>query len=491
VIPVTAHPANPPAWPAGVRVRAKGSRWRVDASGVHSIQECAVLAAGQAQVHELEVRVGTWKTPKGWTGTPELAEVVAFDLKTKGDGARLRLTFAPAVDASVALGAAVRVLRPTLALNHYASVAVGHAADVRMAALAGCINVAPGHGANLVLEACGWDVDPTIHRPVGRRSNLAPQVIDIPAFGPELTAVDVASLRTTTGVIAPGIDSRVRHQLEASGVVVAGARTEFPSDNDVLAWQVASVRARRHALRSQTPAAALNDWPSVSAVLLTHRADFLDHALRQLAGLRYPRLEIVLAIHGNAISDAQVQQAIAHHAHSVRILRIDANVIFGSAMQQACEFAEGQLITKVDDDDYYGPEHVWDLVLARMYSGAQVIGKALDWIRVESADLTVFRPAYGAEKFADFVAGGTMLMSRADLNEVGGWLPVAKHIDRALLDSFLAAGSLVYRTTGLGYVYVRRGSGHTAQVSDEHFLTKNAASWPGLITHPEFGTSDD
>ena len=472
-------------------MRAKGSRWRIDAPGVHSIQQCAALAAGQAQVHELEVRIGTWKTPKGWTGTPELDEIVAFGLKAKGDGARLHLSFASEVDASVALGAAVRILRPTLALNHYANVAVGGAPDVRMAALAGCINVAPGRGADLVLEACSWDVDPTIHRPVGRKSDVAAKIIGLPSFGPELTAVDIASLRTTTGVIATGIDSRVRHQLDASGVVVGTSRAELPTDDDLLGWQVASVRARRHALRSQTPAAVLNDWPSVSAVLLTHRPDFLDHAMRQLAGLQYPRLEIVLAIHGDAISDAQFEQAIAHHPHSVRVLRIDANVIFGSAMQQACEFAEGQLVTKIDDDDYYGPEHVWDLVLARMYSGAQVTGKALDWIRVESADLTVFRPTYGAEKFADFVAGGTMLMSRADLNEVGGWLPVAKHIDRALLDSFLAAGSLVYRTTGLGYVYVRRGSGHTAQVSDEHFLTKNAASWQGLITHPEFGTADE
>jgi hypothetical protein len=160
-------------------------------------------------------------------------------------------------------------------------------------------------------------------------------------------------------------------------------------------------------------------------------------------------------------------------------------------MQQACEFADGQLITKVDDDDFYGPEHVWDLVVARMYSAAQVTGKALDFIRIESADITVFRPAYGAEKFADFVAGGTMLISRADLDEIGGWRPMPKHIDRGLLDAFLEAGALVYRTTGLGYIYVRRGAGHTAIVSDEHFLTKNAYSWSGLLAHSEFGTAHE
>ncbi len=485
---MTGHPSTPPAWPAGVRVRQKGSRWRIDLPGVHSLQEATGLAAGAGHVRELEVRLGTWKSPKGWSGTPELAEVAALEFKPKGDGVRLRLAFAPDVDASVALGAAVRVLRPSLPLNHFASVAVGHGGS-RLAALAACVNAAPGRDADLVLEGADWDVDPTIHRPVGRRSDLVPKVITMPAFDSELTAVDVAGLRTTTGVITPSVDCRLRHQLEACGVLVAASREGLPKDDDQIGWQVASLAARRHALRSQTPAARLNDWPSVSAVLLTHRGDFLDHALRQLAGIRYPRIEIVLAIHGNAVSDEQVQSAVAQHPHSVRVIRIDSDVIFGTAMQMACDASDGQLITKIDDDDFYGPEHVWDLVLARMYSGAQVTGKSLDWIRVESADLTVFRPTYAAEKYADFVAGGTMLMSRADLADIGGWLPVAKHIDRALLDAFLADGALVYRTTGLGYVYVRHGSGHTAQVSDEHFLTKNAARWSGLIRHEEFGTA--
>ncbi len=458
---------------------------------MHALQECTGRAAGAAQVSELEVRLGTWKPPKNWTGTPELAEVASVDLKAKGDGVRLRLSFAPMVDASVALGAAVRMLRPVLPLNHYPSVAVGLSARERVAALAGCVNTAPGRNADLVIDAADWDVDPTIHRPVGRRSDIPARVIPLPDCGAELTSVDAAALRTTTGIIAPEINSRLRHQFEACGLVVRGAASEFPASDDVLGWQVDSVRSRRHALRSQTPAARLNDWPSVSAVLLTHRGDFLEHAMKQMANLTYPRLEIVLALHGDQVSEEQVARAISEHPHSVRVLRIGADVIFGTAMQLACEFADGQLITKVDDDDCYGPEHVWDLVLARMYSSAQVTGKALDFIRIESADITVFRPAYGAEKFADFVAGGTMLLSRADLEQIGGWRPMERHIDRGLLDAFLEAGALVYRTTGLGYIYVRRGSGHTANVSDEHFLTKNAFSWPGLLSHPEFGTSHE
>lgn len=82
-----------------------------------------------------------------------------------------------------------------------------------------------------------------------------------------------------------------------------------------------------------------------------------------------------------------------------------------------------------------------------------------------------------------------MLISRADLAAVGGWRPVPKSVDRALLDRVLGAGGLVYRTHGLGYVYVRHSAGHTASVRDEHFLTKTTATFPGVIAHEAFGTT--
>lgn len=260
--------------------------------------------------------------------------------------------------------------------------------------------------------------------------------------------------------------------------------TDFPTD--ALGWQAASVHARRHALRAYSPAAALDAWPSVSVVLVTHREDHLDHAVEQLARMNYPRMQVVLGLHGVHVGEERL--ARLRQMHEVVVHRIAASVPFGAALASACDRADGQLVTKVDDDDHYGAEHVWDLVLARMYSGAELVGKALDWIHVEGENLTAFRPAYKAEAYATFVAGGTLLIAKADLAEVGGWRPVPKSVDRGLIESVQRAGGLVYRTHGLGYVYVRHGGAHTATVSDQHFLTKNEQQWTGLLEHEALGT---
>ena len=121
---------------------------------------------------------------------------------------------------------------------------------------------------------------------------------------------------------------------------------------------------------------------------------------------------------------------------------------------------------------------------------AQVVGKALDYIHLAAQDVTVFRPTYRSEKYADFVAGGTLLISRGDLAEVGGWRPVPRSVDRALLDQVLGSGGLVYRTHGLGYVYVRHATGNTAEVRDDHFLNKTVARYPGLLRHEALGTAE-
>lgn len=88
-----------------------------------------------------------------------------------------------------------------------------------------------------------------------------------------------------------------------------------------------------------------------------------------------------------------------------------------------------------------------------------------------------------------------MAISRADLAAVGGWRPIPRSVDRGLLDRVLQAGGLVYRTHGLGYVYVRHadtgGSANTSQVTEEHFLTKTKATFPGLLRHPELGSAND
>ena len=529
----------------GVRVRARrgGAVWEIAADRLHDVQRLAVTSVGLGSITSLDLVVAHWRAPvRAWIGRPGLAGLTGLQVEPKGTGVRLRLAVAKPVDAALVLAAAVRCLRPvatgdvgpmltfTPGLPAAAASLAGHLHDVllpvedRDAHVRRCDvllvgdsdpAVVPDRGDTVRIAGRTWtrnaqefdvSVDPTIHRPVGRRSvasgaiataRVADGIVTIDtSSGPvvvadQVTAANVDQLRSTIAVLGKGLPPQVEHQLRACGILVGPAAQDLPDATDHLAWQAVSVHERRHALRMFGPAAVLDTWPEVSVVLVTHRPDHLERAFAQLSRLRYPRLEIVIGAHGDRLDGARVWELAQSLPYPATVVAIGGARTLGEALQICSDRATGALVTKMDDDDIYGPEHIWDLVLAWQYSGAQIVGKALDWVYLESSDTTVFRPTYAAEKYTDFVAGGTMLISKGDLAAVGGWRPVPKSVDRALLDRVLHDGGLVYRTHGLGYVYVRHSAGHTAAVRDEHFLTKTTATHSGLVRHVAFGTDTD
>jgi hypothetical protein len=515
----------------GVRVRERGDRWEVRADHLGAFRRLITASVGTGVISGAQVRIDRWRRPHmGWTGTPELGGVDVLSVHPRGDGVEADIELRDPLDAAVVLSAVLRTLQPTATGFPSPTWTAGVPANGALAEQVRDVRVvgdedAHVRRADVLLVPAGsgsvdgiaertvevsdrqWGdrdvlIDPTIHRPHGRASDFVGEIVpaaDIVAkyqLGVDMT--DVKPLRSVSAVTeASSLPTWLRAQLSALGVVLVESAGELPAAEDHLAWQTLSVDGRRDALREYSPGPAVAPWPTVSILLSTHRPERLEHALAMVRRQNYPHLQAVIVLHGD-------EDVVAQHAPRVRaalegwdgewaLIGVPYERNLGHALAAASARADGELLTKMDDDDYYASTHVWDLVLARMYSGAQIVGKALDWVYLSAADTTVFRPTYSAERFARFVAGGTMLISAGDLAQVGGWRPVPRSVDRALLDRVLESGGLVYRTHGLGYVYVRSaadGSANTSPVNEEHFLTKTVTQFPGLLVSPALGTDD-
>jgi hypothetical protein len=276
-------------------------------------------------------------------------------------------------------------------------------------------------------------------------------------------------------------------------------RADLPDRGEQdLEWEMRTVALRRSAMRTHGSGFALPrlaaatfptlaEVPSVSALLVTKRLQHVIEAVDAIEAQTYPNLEIVLCLHGVELP-SEVRARVARSRRPIEIMTLPPEVGFGEAIGAATARARGSLVTKFDDDDTYGPEHVWDLVLARHYSGATMVGKGAEFVYLQTLDTTVRRDVGVAEEFVSVVAGGTMLISRGDLEQVGGWRPVPRSIDRGLIDRVRRAGGLIYRTHPLGYVYQRRSDGHTWDPGLEYFLRGAGMQWSGLPRHREFGT---
>ena len=147
----------------------------------------------------------------------------------------------------------------------------------------------------------------------------------------------------------------------------------------------------------------------------------------------------------------------------------EESTVFGDVLADAVSAADGDLVLKMDDDDWYGPDFVADLLLARAYSGAEMVGTPAEYHYLVPKDVTV-RRGHRAELYAPFVAGGTMLVDRGLLREVGSFRSVRRYVDAQLIAAIQRAGAATYRTHGLGYLLRRNAAGHTWQVDMDYLL---------------------
>ncbi|MDN3309924.1 glycosyltransferase [Microbacterium oryzae] len=215
--------------------------------------------------------------------------------------------------------------------------------------------------------------------------------------------------------------------------------------------------------------------PSVSVVLSTMRAELIPGVLQMMARQTYPHMEVVVVAHGVAAPDLS---ALDLDGLDVTVVEVPRTVLFGAALAEGVRRSSGDLITKLDDDDWYSEHHVWDLVLAHIYSRADVVGKTTEYLFFEEVEQTVHR-TFATERYHDQVAGGAMLLSRAAFDALGGWRPTPNSTDRSVLIRVESQGGIGYRTHSLGYMYIRHSSKHTWERSDSQLLNGSFEQWRG------------
>ena len=169
------------------------------------------------------------------------------------------------------------------------------------------------------------------------------------------------------------------------------------------------VALREHSLASRArhvcAAAGMADppaLPKVSVLLPTRRPALLARALANVARQSYPNLELVLALHGEGFGDVP---GLAGLGCPAKLCRVGADAPLGSVLNAATAAASGTLLARMDDDDLYAADHVWDLVLAREYSGAELVGKGIETVYLAERDRTVRLGLGNAETYRSWHFG--------------------------------------------------------------------------------------
>jgi glycosyltransferase involved in cell wall biosynthesis len=237
----------------------------------------------------------------------------------------------------------------------------------------------------------------------------------------------------------------------------------------------------------------IKKYPTVSVLVSTIRADDLSNLLDQLLQQTLPSFELILGLHNVELSNNHKKQIAKLKARKVNVIaeKYAQDKTLGMILSSLASQSTGEFIAKMDDDDYYGPEHLRDLVDAALDTGADVVGRAMNYIYLEPLQLTVrrFTPqgTQAVELWSDWVCGGTIL-AKSDVAKAAGWFGEGSTaVDRYLLSNVVNNGGKIWRTFGAGYIYRRTFTFHTYVTNYSRYLNRATEQVVGIWDHPIFG----
>ncbi|HEY9468432.1 MAG TPA: glycosyltransferase [Propionibacteriaceae bacterium] len=199
---------------------------------------------------------------------------------------------------------------------------------------------------------------------------------------------------------------------------------------------------------------------SLSIILPTIRPHLIPGVLETVAAQKKVSPQLLVLAHGFD-PDVSFLTARANELGiaDLQILKASTSDSLGTCLNQLVAAADGDILTKMDDDDHYAPWYLHDLCKALEYSGADVVGKAASYVYVASRDATILTYAGHEHRDTDFVRGGT-LMARRSVFRSHPFLELPVSEDSTFLATVLKSGGRIYGADRFNFVVHRRDSAH-------------------------------
>lgn len=219
--------------------------------------------------------------------------------------------------------------------------------------------------------------------------------------------------------------------------------------------------------------------PSVSALVPTIRPHQLEHVFASVGSQLDVNIELVLLTHGfEAELDVVRDLAQTYGVRNYKILSASREQTLGDCLNQCVRAATGEVLTKMDDDDFYGPNYLRDLLHALDYSGADVVGKLAHHMHFAATGATVLRMPHMEHRESRLVMGPT-ITARREIFETNPFEALNRGEDTAFLKAVTDGGGSIYSADRFNFCQVRQGEGHTWDVSDDELAASGQIKFFG------------
>lgn len=210
---------------------------------------------------------------------------------------------------------------------------------------------------------------------------------------------------------------------------------------------------------------------TISALVSTMRPWQLEHVFETIGSQVGVSVQLILLAHGFEATAARIDAlADKYGVSEVKLLTADRDLPLGACLNLCVAAADGEVLTKMDDDDYYAPNYLSDQLYALNYSGADLVGKQAHYMHLNVLQATILRFSEREHRWSSTVMGPTM-MAAAHVFQQHPFGAISRGEDTAFLRTITSGGGAVYSSDRFNYCQQRTLAGHTWQVSDIDLLS--------------------
>lgn len=233
---------------------------------------------------------------------------------------------------------------------------------------------------------------------------------------------------------------------------------------------------------------SMSTRPKVSAVVSTIRPQQLQHIFRTVGSQQGVDVELILVTHGFEVNQkTYADLAAGSNVVDYQVLAVDSEFSLGDCLNAAVEIADGDFITKMDDDDLYGAYYLFDQVSALRFSGASIVGKQAHYMYLAESEATLLRFAEREHRFTNLVMGPTML-GHSEVFKSNPFESRSRGEDTQFLRDVIDNGGTIYSSDRFNFMQMRgnEGQAHTWDVSDAELSATGSIQWFGRNDHHIF-----
>ena len=157
--------------------------------------------------------------------------------------------------------------------------------------------------------------------------------------------------------------------------------------------------------------------PGVTIIACTNKPNYIDNIFINFERSNYPVKELLLVINNNKISLNECKLK-ATNFDNVKVFQLDETCTLGECLNFGVEKSEYDYISKMDDDDYYGPNYLEDTMNVFKYTDAKITGKSTYFVYFENNNTLGIRYRNWEYKYVLVVGGGTITVKKEVFDSV-------------------------------------------------------------------------